>query len=109
MPHRKKEPGSNSVLRVFCLERREDESGVSGTGVVALGVVLPSGRAVIEWTTELSSVALYDSLDMLDRIHSHGGRTVVRFLDEAPTALVTAAVEAAKKTRRPDCQPEANR
>jgi hypothetical protein len=69
-------------LRQFYLERLEDESGVSGVGIVAVGVVFPSGTAVMEWTTRLSSLAVYKSIQTLDEIHSHGGRTVVRFVDD---------------------------
>lgn len=79
-PEAKSKPGLE-LLQLFMLERREDESGVSGTGVVAYGVVLPSGKAVLEWVTELRSVALYDSLQVLEDIHSHGGRTRVRMIN----------------------------
>ena len=36
-------------LRVFHLLRDEDPSGVSGVGRVAVGVVFPSGKVVLEW------------------------------------------------------------
>lgn len=52
------------TLKEFYLERLEDESGVSGTGTVAVGVIFPSGKAVMEWTTELSSLAVYDSIQL---------------------------------------------
>jgi hypothetical protein len=42
----KKSPGT---LRVFQLMRDEDVSGVSGVGRVAVGVVFPSGKVVLEW------------------------------------------------------------
>ena len=38
--------------RRFRLVREEDESGVSGTGVVAVGVEFPSGAVVFEWLND---------------------------------------------------------
>ena len=67
-------------MKLFVLQRDEDESGVSGTGVVAKGVVLPSGKVVMEWLTKTSSVTLYDSISDVDAIHGHGGKTKVVFL-----------------------------
>lgn len=67
----------------FKLVRHEDESGVSGTGTVAYGVVFPepNGRAVLGWTTDVNSVAVYSSLDEVREIHGHEGRTEVVMLD----------------------------
>lgn len=63
--------------REFYLLRKEDVNGKSGTGVVARGVVLPSGRAVLEWQTFHSSINIYNNLDSIEEIHGHGGATVV--------------------------------
>ena len=61
----------------FHLLRLEDESGVSGTGVVARGVVFPSGRVVMEWQTFHSSINFYNNLNDIDSIHGHHGKTKV--------------------------------
>ena len=61
----------------FYLNRIEDESGVSGTGVVARGVILPSGHCVLEWLTFTSSIAIYKNVNDLMEIHSHGGKTQI--------------------------------
>lgn len=71
----------NTIMRRFELVRDEDISGVSGTGVVAVGVQLPSGRCIIEWTVKYTSIALYNDIGTLDAIHGHGGATRVRWLD----------------------------
>lgn len=63
----------------FYLYRRRDVSGVSGTGVVAVGVVLPSGKAVLEWCSRWPTVTLFHSIDQILRIHGHGGETEVRY------------------------------
>ena len=62
----------------FHLERDEDESGVSGTGIVAEGVVFTDGTAVLRWRTKpYASTAVYASLAELEHIHGHGGKTRV--------------------------------
>lgn len=64
-------------IQEFYLKRIEDESGVSGTGIVARGVVLPSGHCVLEWLTFTSSIGLYKNLADVDEIHGHHGKTKV--------------------------------
>ena len=64
-------------IKHFYLERVEDASGVSGTGIVARGVVLPSGACVLEWLTFHSSIAIYKNLEDVEKIHGHEGRTKV--------------------------------
>jgi hypothetical protein len=56
---------------------------VSGTGVVAEGCVFSNGRVVLQWLSNgLESIAIHDSLESLERVHGHGGRTHIMFLDE---------------------------
>lgn len=64
-------------FKEFFLERKEDESGISGTGVVARGVIFPSGKVVLEWQTFHSSMALYDNINDVVSIHGHDGKTLV--------------------------------
>lgn len=66
--------------RVFELVRTEDVTGVSGTGVVAWGCQFPDGCTVLRWATEHASTAIYDSVQKVEAIHGHGGRTVVRWV-----------------------------
>lgn len=66
--------------RLFHMVRTIDVSGVSGTGVVALGTQYPSGKCTISWLGELSCIGVYDSLEQLISIHGHGGNTVVEFI-----------------------------
>lgn len=70
------------VPRRFHLVRNEDESGVSGEGTVAEGVVFTDGSCVMRWLTHTSSTALYKTLADLETIHGHEGRTTVVFVDE---------------------------
>ncbi len=65
----------------FELVRTEDETGISGTGVVAEGVEWQDGSCSMRWLTKTASVAYYDSIEDVRTIHGHGGRTVVEFID----------------------------
>lgn len=73
---------SRELPRRFHLLRREDVHGVSGNGVVAEGVQFTNGSTVLTWLTHLTSVAVYHSVDVLERIHGHDGKTIVIWDDE---------------------------
>lgn len=75
-----KEENTVPVAKLFQLVRTADVSGVSGTGVVALGVQYPNGKCTTSWLGELSSIGVYDSIEQLIGIHGHEGRTTVRFI-----------------------------
>ena len=70
-------------MRRFFLVRDEDVSGVSGTGTVAEGVLFSTGKCVLAWMTRYRSVAVYDSIEELEAIHGHDGRTRVFWRDES--------------------------
>ena|SRR5437762_12039533 len=76
------EPEKFAKIRTFHLNRVEDISGVSGKGKVAVGVVMPSGKCIIEWTTTRAGVpglGIYDDMEGLKAIHGHEGATEVVF------------------------------
>lgn len=66
--------------RLFHLIREEDESGVSGVGVVAEGVVLCSGRVVLEWLVPPFSMGIYQTIGEVLQVHGHEGRTRISYL-----------------------------
>jgi hypothetical protein len=68
-------------MRRFLLVRTEDVSGISGTGAVAEGMLFSTGKAVLAWVTRYRSVAIYDSIDELEAIHGHDGRTTIQWVD----------------------------
>lgn len=70
------------TLRRFVLERAEDVSGTSGTGTVAEGVEFSNGQVVVHWLSQLESVNVYANAKVLEKLHGHEGRTVVRWVDE---------------------------
>lgn len=64
-------------LRLFRLQRDDDETGTSGTGMVAVGALYPSGFVVLEWTSAVRSMGFYHSIADVEAIHGHGGKTYV--------------------------------
>ncbi len=73
-----------SNMRLFVLERREDESGVSGNGVVAEGCEFTGGACVMTWLVgPTRSVGVYPNVKALEQVHGHDGKTLVRWLVSA--------------------------
>ena len=66
-----------AVPALFRLIREVDETGVSGTGHVADGVVWHDGTVAVRWRTDTRSTVVYDSLADVEKIHGHGGKTRV--------------------------------
>ncbi len=65
-------------MRLYELVRDEDVSGVSGVGEVAEVVEFSNGKVVVAWRPETAgvpNVIVYDSLEDVEKIHGHGGRT----------------------------------
>jgi len=84
---------SEHYPRRFELVRHEDNTGTSGTGVVAVGVEYPDGAVHMQWLndrnddleTSSNGVAFKpapDGLEATREIHGHGGKTEVNFVDE---------------------------
>lgn len=71
----------HTPARRFELHRDADETGVSGTGVVASGLCWADGRAAIRWHTPLRSTTAYESMADVEAIHGHGGKTRIVWLD----------------------------
>jgi len=76
--------------RRFYLYRQIDDSKISGTGVVALGVQFPDGVVVLRWLSGNPSTVVWPSLEDAMAIHGHGGHTTAIFLDDDDAAERTA-------------------
>lgn len=74
-------PRPDAIARPFWLQRDHDVSGVSGTGIVAHGVLWPDGTASVRWTGERPSTVFWDSIDDAIAVHGHGGHTRIVFAD----------------------------
>lgn len=69
-------------MRRFHLHRLEDETGVSGKGVVAEGCKFTDGTVVIRWMSATPSWNLYDSMEDMEKVAGHHGKTKVIWKDE---------------------------
>lgn len=66
----------------FVLQRDEDVTGTSGTGVVAEGVRFTGGKVALHWLSVYGAVNVYDSVDVVETLHGHDGRTRIVWVDE---------------------------
>jgi hypothetical protein len=62
-------------MRQFELHRDTDETGISGTGIVAQGVQFDDGTACLRWMSAHTSTACYASMTDVEAIHGHAGKT----------------------------------
>ena len=69
------------IFRRFVMNRTKDETGVSGTGIVAEGLQFSSRKCVISWLSETPSIEIYDSIEEVRRIHGHQGETQIKWID----------------------------
>jgi hypothetical protein len=65
------------MSKLFYLARKEDESGISGTGRIAQGIVFDNGKVALTWLSDHPSVTIYDNLGEVRAIHGHEGKTEV--------------------------------
>lgn len=69
--------------RRFELHRDTDHTGVSGTGVVAEGVLFRNGNVVVSWLGEHATVTTYpQGMATVEAVHGHGGSTRIVWIDE---------------------------
>lgn len=72
-----------SQMRRFILFRTIDPTGVSGTGVVAEGLVFTDGLSILHWLCDPHATGIYPSLEDILSVHGHEGCTRIHFLDRA--------------------------
>lgn len=71
-------------MKLFHFYRSVDESGVSGTGPVVEGVEFTNGWCALRWISDKSSVCFYQSLEQVEAVHGHGGKTEIIVHDIPP-------------------------
>jgi hypothetical protein len=77
--------------RLFVLVRDVDPTGVSGTGIVAEGVIWWNGTACLCWYGRYPAVTVWaDGIAGIEAVHGHDGATRVHYLDD-PTGAPTPA------------------
>ncbi|WP_327377975.1 hypothetical protein OG393_30855 [Streptomyces sp. NBC_01216] len=76
-----------TVPRRFYLHRTTDNTGVSGTGRVADGILWTDGTVSIRWLGERPSTVFWNSIHNALHVHGHGGATRVVWLDFEETEI----------------------
>jgi hypothetical protein len=69
-------------MQAFDMERVNDESGVSGTGIVLSGIIFQDGKVVIRWNSGTASTTVFDSWEDFEEIHINphpGNETKIHF------------------------------
>ena len=77
-------------IRTFTVCRQNDETGISGEGVVIEGATFATGHTVIHWLTPAprGSIAFFDAFDDFLKIHIKPhptNRTIITFEDGEQT------------------------
>ena len=73
-------------IQTFTVARQNDETGVSGEGVVIEGVVLATGQCIAHWLypRPKGSIAIFDSMNDFVTVHIKphpGNRTIITYDD----------------------------
>ena len=68
-------------MRRFNLIRKEDQTGISGTGIVAEGTEYSNSSVSLTWLTPHWSGTWFISIHELKHIHSHNGKTKISWID----------------------------
>jgi hypothetical protein len=88
--------GNNMTVRVGHILRHEDETGVSGTGVVAEWIEYSDGEVAVHWLSHTPSTNLYRNIKQVEAIHGHGGRTEMVTIWEEPKPVLDEDPETAE-------------
>lgn len=83
----------SSNYRRFVLQRDEDETGVSGTGVVAEGVEFSNGVVALHWTSDFPTSVVFHhrGMESVEHVHGHSGKTKILWLDRGVRDDVTTS------------------
>jgi hypothetical protein len=67
-------------MRPFEINRYRDVAGVSGTGIVAEGVVFVDGQVALTWLGEVQGVTVYDSIADVEAAHCRMGNSAIVYI-----------------------------
>lgn len=73
---------NNRGIKRFLLNRDHDVSGVSGTGIVAEGILFSDGSCVIHWLGEFPTTTPHPNLKSVIGVHGHNGNTQIVWIDK---------------------------
>ena len=88
------------AAKIFYLVRLEDETGVSGTGIIGEGVRWTDGSVSIRWVSSTPSFVNFEGVpedakvkriaqDHIKCVHGHSGKTKVVWADDETKAPKT--------------------
>lgn len=66
-------------MKIFRLNRLEDVTNISGTGIITEGIEFSNGRVVLMWLNS-ESFGIFDSMEKMLSVHGHNGKTVVEYV-----------------------------
>ncbi|WP_367138915.1 MULTISPECIES: hypothetical protein [Streptomyces] len=84
-----------SQARLFVLQRDRDLTGISGTGIVADGVLWPDGTVTVRWRGPRPSTVQWNGLDDAEAVHGHSGATRIIWTDTTRTTPDTDSPDGA--------------
>lgn len=88
------------AIRTFKLDRHEDIHGKSGTGIVAQGVEFDDGTVAMRWLTDTNSTVLFDSVEDVEKIHGHEGKSAIVWDDDKVSSIFSKVVSKVQKKAR---------
>jgi hypothetical protein len=93
-------------IRTFTACRQNDETGISGEGVVIEGATFATGHTVIHWLTPAprGSIAFFDAFDDFIKIHvtSHPTNNTIITFEDGEQRLYRQDGTVEKKTNEED-------
>jgi len=95
-------------IRTFTMCRQNDETGISGTGVIVEGVLLATGQVILHWLSPSprGTIAIFDSMNDFVSIHitSHPvNGTILTFEDGEQ---ITYNIDGTKDNKLPENKEE---
>jgi hypothetical protein len=81
-------------MRRFYLFRKEDATGMSGTGRVADGVEFSNGMCTLTWKSEVPTITVFTSISSVRKLHTHDGQhdTKIMYVDPPDEDVEARAV-----------------
>jgi len=68
-------------MRRFVIERIEDKTGNSGTGIIIEGIEYSNKKCALMWLIEITSIFIYDNIENVEKTYCGHSKAVIRFLD----------------------------
>ena len=67
-------------MKLFNIVREIDNTGISGTGIVAEGVIFDDGSVVLRWLGELSTIVLHKNIESVEKISCSHSKSKIVYL-----------------------------